>query len=253
MAKDDNRKKAAKAGTEEKQVEERASPGADDRSRGERRARRSPDDLVRPSRSQRSRNGTTIRRVVPSIWRSSLTVAGPLARSACAMRDFICSNASADKEHLHLARRPRRFRSQKSEAPDARKRHDQFLCATEDRRVARRASRDLSTCSITGRQRRLVTSALDRALCRNKLPLAEIGNQHILQFRIFEREVGAQLGQIEARALGMHSVFRVDRVDRPLPQRVPPGTIGNDCPAGEHLLLARKAINGVRYFFLTEA
>jgi len=28
MAKDDNRKKAAKAGAEERQVEERASPGA---------------------------------------------------------------------------------------------------------------------------------------------------------------------------------------------------------------------------------
>ena len=82
---------------------------------------------------------------------------------------------------------------------------------------------------------------------------AEIGDQRVLQFRIVEREVGAQLGQIEACALGMRSVFCVDRVDRAFPQRLPPRGIGNDRPAGERLLLVRQAIDGVGYFFLAEA
>ena len=98
-----------------------------------------------------------------------------------------------------------------------------------------------------------MTLALDRTLRKNKLPLAEISDQRVFQFRVVEREVGAQLGQIEAGAFGMRHVFRVDRVDHALPQRLPPGGIGHDRPAGDHLLLARKAIDGVRYFLLAEA
>ena len=64
-----------------------------------------------------------------------------------------------------------------------------------------------------------MTSALDRALRAGKNSFAEIGDQRVLQFRIVKREVGAQLGQIEAGPLGMGGVFRVDRVDRALPQR----------------------------------
>ncbi len=93
-----------------------------------------------------------------------------------------------------------------------------------------------------------MTSALDRTLPTGKLLLAEIGDQRVLQFCIVEREVGAQLGQIEACALGMRSVSCVNRVDRAFPQLLPPRGISNDRPAGERLLLVHQAIDGVRLF-----
>ena len=97
-----------------------------------------------------------------------------------------------------------------------------------------------------------MTLPLDRAVRAGKSLTAEIGDERVVQFVIVERKTGTERGQIETGPLRMRNMVRVDRGDRALPQRLPPGGVGHDCTVGDQLFFVDEALEGPRDCFLAK-
>ena len=92
----------------------------------------------------------------------------------------------------------------------------------------------------------------DCALRAGKSLVAKIGDECVVQFLIIERETGTQRGEIETGAFRMRDMFRVDRGDRALPQRLPPSGVGHDRTVDECFVFVGETLDCTRDRFFVK-